>query len=50
MEIYDLTQPPHEDRFDELQGHINELTDYIYNLETIVLFAVRYLQHPKSRA
>lgn len=50
MTYYDLTQPAPEDRFDELQGHINELTDYIYNLETIVLFAVRYLQHPKSRA
>lgn len=50
MEVYDLTQPAPEDRFDELQGHINELTDYIYNLETILLFAIQYLQHPQSRA
>ena len=50
MTYHDLTQPTPEDRFDELQGHINELTDYIYNLETILLFAIQYLQLPQSRA
>lgn len=45
MTLYDLTQPTPEDRFDELQGHINELTDYIYNLEICVLWALKNLKY-----
>lgn len=41
MEVYDLTQPAPEDRFDELQGHINELTDHIYDLECVILHLLR---------
>lgn len=49
MKHFDLTQPTPEEQYDELIGHINELTDYIFNLETILLFAIKGLQHPEKR-
>lgn len=50
MKFYDLTQPTPEERHDELVGYINELTDYVFNLEIIVLSIVRGCYDPKYRA
>lgn len=46
MQTFDLTQPTPDDRHDEVVGYINELTDYVFNLETMLLFAISHLQRP----